>query len=933
MSVDRTKVLEAAQKHLAKGAFDKAIAEFQKLVKADPKDVRTWLKIGDLQDKVGQKKEAIETYSRVAEQYAQQGFFLKAVAVFKQILKLDATRLDIQLKLAEMYEQLQLVSDALQTYEMVAGAYARAGDMERALSTLGRMVTLDEGNIPTRIKYAEALSRAGKTAEAAKAFEAGAGLLKQSGRIDDYLKVAERLLYHRPDDVALSRELAQMYLDRNDGKRALAKLQVCFKADPKDVHTLDMLASAFEQLGQVPKTISVYREVARIHAEAQRPEERALTLKRILTLDPGDAEARQALAAYAAPQPAQPRRDLAPPPGAVIEPSRPAQRAAPLPELEEDEEDSEMLEGEELSEEEAQALEEESAAHERPADLDDAAEEYAEEEADDDVIIVEDSIPPPPPSAEPAYAAADAPRTSLPPEVAREAQIAKLLTECEVFLRYGLKQKVVEQLRRVLEIEPLHVEARERLKDVLVDRGETTAAAAELVTLADQFASEKPPVAVLYLRQALEIDPGNGDAIARLERLAPDPNKAGRSSAPRLVPPPGAMRPPATLASSPPPPPAPDDEVFFVEEAQGNRASEEQSAVQRASLLEADESPFGDDERTVYGTPDGVEGDGDGDDVLRTESGLDDGDAPTGTVAAAPDPLAPISPEEFESVPLRASAPMAAPFGLERVSRTSMAPGEVEELLDEAEFFVAQGLYEEARGLLADALIAHPRHPVIRDKLAEVTETASQAAASAAQSAPPSADQSFELAERLADEFGPADPAHRAGSDVLDVEQVFAQFKRGVTAQVGLEDTETHFDLGIAYKEMGLLADAISEFGLCLVNPQRICIAETMIGLCHIEKGEIAEAVIHYKKGLYADHKTDREELGLYYELGRAYEQLGDPKEALYYFEKVKKRDATFRHVDDRIDALSRPAPAQSVVAANPADDIDAVFDDLMGKE
>ncbi len=127
--------------------------------------------------------------------------------------------------------------------------------------------------------------------------------------------------------------------------------------------------------------------------------------------------------------------------------------------------------------------------------------------------------------------------------------------------------------------------------------------------------------------------------------------------------------------------------------------------------------------------------------------------------------------------------------------------------------------------------------------------------------------------------------------------------------------------------------DAISEFGLCLANPQRVCISETMIGLCYIERGEIAEGVIHYKKGLYADHKTDREELGLYYELGRAYELLGDPKEALFYFEKVKKRDRTFRNVDDRIEALARPAPAQSVVAANPADDIDAVFDDLMGKE
>ncbi len=49
----------------------------------------------------------------VANQYAEQGFFFKAVAVFKQILKLDPSRLDVSLALADMYEQLQLVSDAL----------------------------------------------------------------------------------------------------------------------------------------------------------------------------------------------------------------------------------------------------------------------------------------------------------------------------------------------------------------------------------------------------------------------------------------------------------------------------------------------------------------------------------------------------------------------------------------------------------------------------------------------------------------------------------------------------------------------------------------------------------------------------------------------------------------------------------------------------
>jgi pilus assembly protein FimV len=961
VSVDRTKVLEAAQKHLAKGAFDKAIIEFQKLVKADPSDVRTWLKIGDLQTKIGAKNDAISTYARVADQYAQQGFFLKAVAVHKQILKLEPTRLDIQLKLAEMYEQLQLVSDALQTYEMVAGGYARAGDMDKALATLGRMVDLDSENIPTRIKYAEALSRAGKQKDAADAFEAGAKLLKAQGRIDDYLKVAERLLYHRAEDVVLSRELAQLYLERNDGKRALAKLQVCFKADPKDVPTLEMLATAFEQLGQLPKTVSVYREVARIHAEAQRPEERAKTLRRILALDPGDAEARQALAAYAQPVAAAPvRRDLGPPPGAVVEPSHPSARRPADLEENELEDDAEILEADELDEDEiaeAEALEAASISPENEAYLDADGDEPPtthhasqrepsppEADPDDEDIIVVDEVSSPPPAPDvPSEPPPMATRTSLPPEIAREAQIAKLLTECEVFLRYGLKQKVVEQLRRVLELEPRHVEAREKLKDVLIDRGELEAAGQELLFLADTFTADKPSVAMLYLRQLLEIDPGNLEAQGRLDALSPAPKVAPTPEPARMVvPPPRAVLPVAAIPKAAglptngkaaagaaarvavPPPSrvaAPEDEVFFVEDEgteTGARPALQPSPPTPVPLLaQAEGTPFDDDERTVYGTD--PLGDGHAE---ATESGLDEGQ-PDG------DRLAPISPEEFESAPLRPSAPdVPAP---ERMSRPSLPPGEVEELLDEAEFFVAQGLYEEARALLRDALTAHPRHPVIGDKLAEIEEAAAHAAAS---QPPPSLDESFALAERLADDFE-AKPGggEAAGSDVLDVEHVFAAFKKGVSAQVGLEDTDTHFDLGIAYKEMGLLADAIAEFTLCLANPQRICISETMIGLCHIEKGELAEAIIHYKKGLYAETKTDREELGLYYELGRAYETLQDPKEALYYFEKVKKRDPSFRGVQQSIDALTRPPAPVAAAPSAATDDIDAVFDDLMGKD
>src|SRR3712207_8094733 len=81
--------MDAARKFVDKGQIDKAVKEYLRIVHEDPKDVRVWLKIGDLYAKKGSKQDAIETYGKVARFYHEQGFFLKAVAVYKQILKLD----------------------------------------------------------------------------------------------------------------------------------------------------------------------------------------------------------------------------------------------------------------------------------------------------------------------------------------------------------------------------------------------------------------------------------------------------------------------------------------------------------------------------------------------------------------------------------------------------------------------------------------------------------------------------------------------------------------------------------------------------------------------------------------------------------------------------------------------------------------------------
>lgn len=927
MAVDRTKVLAAAQKHLSRGNYDRAIAEYQKLVDADPRDVRTLLKIGDLYTRKGAHREATQTYERVAEHYATQGFFLKAVAVFKQILKLQPGRLDISLRLAEMYENLQLVSDALSTYETVAAAYARDGNVDKALETLGKMAALDPDNIPIRIKYAEALSKAGKTEEAALEFEAGAELLREQGRMDDYLKVAERLLYHRPEDLALARELAEHYLQRADAKRALAKLQLCFKREPKNVETLELLARAFHVLGQTPKTISVYRELARILQEQGRSEDRARILKKILELDPNDAEARQALAGYA-PSTARkppPRAVDSLPPGALVE-----SHAGAMPE--DDEPELEIIE-EDIDED------------------DDAEVLIVDEEVDLDDELLE-------PVEEPA-------RPSIPPDVAREAQIARLLTECDVFARYGLRAKVIAQLEEVLTIAPEHIEARERLKDAYLEEGRNHDAAAQLQALAELV---QPQLAALYRRQAEELL----GAAAPAEPAAPEFEVEVATEPPLVIDegeegdddilfaevdesePPAAPREPSTpvgtdLGPGAAEPPRPEDEaILFVddeEQAQDDILFVEGEEQAQDDILFVDEEEA---EATVFVTADeSLLEPGEDEAVLFVEEPSEDtttgvvpgfpaGTAQSGAEVATPVPPPqapmsaldqPVSPEDFEAAPVE-----TAPGHVEEArARLSVPPGEIEETLDEADFFLAQGLHEAARATIADALESHPEHPLLLDKLAEIEEQARQAASQAppAPDAEPE-DESFALAEKLAEELGEEEVGELTGSDVLDVETVFEQFKKGVEEQIGLEDTDTHFDLGIAYKEMGLLDDAIQEFELAMKNSQRECICQTMIGLCLAEQGKYVDAIGHFKKGLYADSKTEREELGLYFELGRAYQQLDDPKEALYYFEKVAKREPGFRDVQRHIEELTRPQTSPAAPEPLVLDDVDSAFDELL---
>ena len=249
----------------------------------------------------------------------------------------------------------------------------------------------------------------------------------------------------------------------------------------------------------------------------------------------------------------------------------------------------------------------------------------------------------------------------------------------------------------------------------------------------------------------------------------------------------------------------------------------------------------------------------------------------------------------------------AALLQAEESGPSSVAGGSLEDDLDEADFFTQQSLFEEARAILETLLARHPSHPLVTAKLRDL-EAMEQAAAlgrravAAARGRAPGMTRRHERAS-----CRPTCPATStpAPTSAADPAGTFEMTRKGVIEKgVTAEDFETHYDLGIAYKEMGLLDDAINEFRIVMKDPAREVQCHLMIGLCFLEKGMQTDAIGQFKKGLYVEGITEREALSMYFELGQAYERLNDPREALYYYEKVMKRDPNFRDVQSRVGAV-----------------------------
>ena len=134
--------------------------------------------------------------------------------------------------------------------------------------------------------------------------------------------------------------------------------------------------------------------------------------------------------------------------------------------------------------------------------------------------------------------------------------------------------------------------------------------------------------------------------------------------------------------------------------------------------------------------------------------------------------------------------------------------------------------------------------------------------------------------------------------------ELLSQFKQKVAAHVSSEDAAAHYDLGLAFKEMGLIDEAIGEFQIALrAGDMRLKVYEEL-GQCFLlkEQYNIAEKVL--RRALEVGYRDELELLGVYYHLARAYEAVGKRDEARDAYERVLGLDINFRDVTARLARL-----------------------------
>jgi len=251
MALNREAVVASAEKLVARGKIDGAIKEYRKLVADNPSDAMTINRLGDLYVRVNKIEEAVRLFAQIADRYTDDGFFVKAIAIYKKIIKLDPTRLPIYEKLAELYHKQGLVSEARTQYQVLVDYYLKHGKPDAAENVLRQMTALDSGDPSPHVKLAEIYRERGDHEREFLEYRQLAEMMLRHERVEEASQVYARAVALAPHDLGFVTDAVLGLKDAGHAAAAAKLLALAVEKNPQAEKIARLAGLAKERRAEV----------------------------------------------------------------------------------------------------------------------------------------------------------------------------------------------------------------------------------------------------------------------------------------------------------------------------------------------------------------------------------------------------------------------------------------------------------------------------------------------------------------------------------------------------------------------------------------------------------------------------------------------------------------------------------------------------------
>lgn len=859
MAFNKAKAMESALKALNQGKVAQAIQEYQAILRADPKDQVVLMTIGDLFARQSNMPQAVEYFERLAQLYLSDGFNSKAIAIYKKISKLAPNETQPLEKLANLYVQQGILSEARPIFLQLAEAHLKANQTAKAVEVLRRLLEVEPDNPRVQRRLAELYMAMGQKKEAAQTYVQFARYLHEHGDIAEAQKMADAAINAEAGNAGALLLKARILGASEKAEAALEALEK-LPHNERNSETLALEIDLSLKAGKNSKAIELVHS-----SDLKGPEKYALISKVVAALlEANDANDALALindireSAIAAGNQEFLGKLL------VSTAERLRDRVEPqqwLVELYQRTADNNLSEAQtQLADRLVNAGEKQKGEA--------ILNELLEREPDNEVArhrlsqlkkelgapsetpaVLDETMFQQPARDEALRPAAADEEDELGLDEETKQFVAQALTDVDLFSSYGLSQKAVQLLETILQRVPQHAPTLERLLDLTLGSGDDRRTS-ELASQLEQIYTQRG-------------DTVNAERFTELRRRF---QRASGASEAEIAAGPAPLPAVAQKPAASPAPPAPAEAAPEFSIPLSEAAEAETSEVTPAAPAKEPEIDLSDEWESL---------------AAETSE----------TPASAEAPVAATAPAEAETeMPEFDLELVAEPAGGE----ASSTEGLLDQLVAEVEGLGAAPEEQAAApGPVAPQVTAQAPPPRVDGAKEKKKAVPVASAAPAAEEEKPRA----------------------ASSGNNELSEVFQEF-RAELGEMGEqekeEDLETHYNLGIAYREMGLLDEAIGEFqkvakavqeGRPFRYAMQCC---TLLGLTFADKNEPKIAALWYQRALQLPGLEQETVIALRYDLGMAEEQAGNIDAALDSFRQVYAMNIDYRDVSERISALQK---------------------------